>query len=69
MSGVERADRMNLVETERMLAVGLSGAEIAVFARFPVQTNTLLVKKSGKEDVLPKYTRDASDSLHRKGRE
>lgn len=69
MSGVERADWTDLIETERMLAVGLSGAEIAVFARFSVQTNTLLVKKSRKEDVLPKYTRDASDSLHRKGRE
>ena len=69
MSGFEGADWTDLIETERMLAVGLSGAEIAVFARFPVQTNTLLVKKSGKEDVLPKHTRDASDSLHRKGRE
>lgn len=69
MSGVERADWTDLIEAERMLAVGLSGAEIAVFARFSVQTNTLLVKKSGKEDILPKYTRDASDSLHRKGLE
>lgn len=60
---------MDLIETERMLAVGLSGAEIAVFARFSVQTNALLVRKLRKNDVLPKYTRDASDSLHRKGRE
>ena len=45
MSGFERADWTDLIETERMLAVGLSGAEIAVFARFSVQTNALLVRK------------------------
>lgn len=52
MSGFERADWTDLIEAERMLAVGLSGAEIAVFARFSVQTNTLHVKKSEKDDVL-----------------
>lgn len=38
-----------MIETERMLAVGLSGAEIAVFARFSVQTNALLVRKWEKK--------------------
>lgn len=49
MSGFEGADWTDLIETERMLAVGLSGAEIAVFARFSVQTNALLVRKWEKK--------------------
>ena len=37
---------MNLVVTDRRLAVRLSGAEIAVVTRFYVQTNAMLVKYS-----------------------
>ena len=43
--GLEEAGWMHLIETERMLAVGIRGTEVAVFARLSVEANALVIRK------------------------